>query len=82
MVDAATGEGQAGATLVAEGGGGKEDIAISEENGAFALTLTSVHDKLTIYYNDSQGSGPLRGCGERITIRMTQRPQGQSVFIW
>jgi hypothetical protein len=82
VLDAATGEAQIGATLVADGGRGNEDIAISDENGAFALQLTSAHDKLTIFFNDAQGSGRLRGCGERITIRVMLRPQGGTQFTW
>jgi hypothetical protein len=82
VVDSATGEPQLGATLVATGGRGNEDIAISEQNGTFALKLTSAHDKLTIFYSDAHGEGPLRGCGERITIRVMVLPHGAMQFAW
>jgi len=81
VTDAATRESLAGATLVAEGGPGKEDIAISDENGAFSIKLTGAHEKLTIYYNDGQGSRPLHGCGERIEVKVRQQSSGP-VIVW
>jgi hypothetical protein len=82
VIDAANGEGQTGATLVAHGKAGDESVEVSDESGAFTVMLTASHSELTIYYNDAQATRPLRGCGERIIIRVTHSPHGGSSFTW
>jgi len=70
VVDIDDGEQVAGVTVLADSlaGGAKEQAVLSDEHGAFEIEVPAGDYRLTIFYNDSEGSHPcVHVAGDAVT---------------